>query len=873
MEFNIISHTHWDREWHKTFQEYRVRLVSFFDNLIDLLEKDSEYESFLMDGQTVVLEDYLQIKPYKRQQLEQLIKNGRLIVGPWYIQPDEFIPSGEMQIRNLLVGQTVGSEFGANMQVGYLPDSFGQSAQIPQLLNGFGIEHAVFWRGITEEECKNLDFIWQSDDGSQVKTTVLADGYGNARLFNDSLKNNIQIVEENLERLYEKSNKENLLLMCGFDQRKANASLPQIVKDLNGHYGGEHTFKISTLPEYLEKAFQTENKEIVSGEFRKGKHMRVHVSIGLTRSDIKQANYQAQTSLVKIAEPLASLASMHGLEYQKELFTQAAKYTLQNQAHDSISNVCTDATHREMSLRYENAQQISNLLANDALDYMTNQIDFQDIGQPIVLFNLTSSKRNVLEKIQVTTELENFDLLDNKKNKVPFEILSKEVTNQNDKQIEIGVKNKDKILYQYELLINLTFEGWGYQTIYLVEGQEEQEKSKSPIYDELTQSFVTDYYTLEIQKNGQLSYIDKKTGERFDSLNSFVENGNAGDEYDYSPPVQDQKVSAHNHQPEIQILHNSATFSEVKLVYRFDVPRETNGQERSKEVISQHIETSLMVKKDSPKVEIKTWIDNQAKNHRICVQFDSNEASDEHFSEQQFGPITRRNTIDNPNQWQEENWEERYYPIYPQQRYTGFDKDNGKLLVLNKGLVTYEILEHQGKPRLSLPLITTMDYMGKQDLLDRPGRRSGLHVATPDSEMIGQYTYEYAFLFVQPEENMIAHVEAYQMPLMSKQSTSKAKGTLADHFTLHSISHSNVEVMALKKAENRPAYIFRLVNHEQTKVENVELRFDSTYFGKVEEVNFNEEILNSNKRFTFEDGILNISELNANEVISFSLSN
>ncbi|MBC1435024.1 alpha-mannosidase [Listeria rocourtiae] len=870
MKFNIISHTHWDREWHKTFEEYRVRLVYFLDDLIDLLECDSEYSYFLLDGQTIVLEDYLQIKPHKRQQLEQLIRNGRIIIGPWYIQPDEFIPSGEMQIRNLLIGQAVGAEFGENMQVGYLPDSFGQSAQLPQLLQGFNIEYAVFWRGLTEEECPDLDFIWQSTDGSTVKTTLLADGYGNARMLNESIENNITIVEENIERLYAKSDKKNMLLMCGFDQRQANPILPQIVAGLNDHYQQEHSFSLSTVEEYLEEVFEDSNKRVISGEFRKGKYMRVHVSIGLTRSDIKQENYQAQTQLIKITEPLISFANLEQSNYPTELMNQAVKYTLQNQAHDSIANVCTDATHREMSMRYENAIQISDVLTNDALEILSSHIAFKNIGTPVVLFNLISSKRSGLEKISIVTDLAQFELVDTKENKVKFGVLSKTEFNRNDLQIEIGEKNKDVILYQYELMIDTEFKGFGYKTLYIVKNEMPNEEQVTSIFCTKTSTFTTESFTLQVQNDGTLSYTDRETGETFSNLNRFVENGNAGDAYDYSPPKNDRLCSPHQTKPEIEVLHNSTQTAIVKLTHRFDVPAKTFADNRSEDMITQVIESTITVKQKSRRVAFKTVINNRARNHRICVQFENNQALATHFSEQQFGPITRENTFAKPDQWHEEKWEERYYPIYPQQRYTGFNNEGSKMIILNKGLVTYEILDEDGVPTISVPLITTMDYMGKQDLVDRPGRRSGLHIPTPDSEMIGEYTYEYAVEFFNNEINIAATADAYQLPLQVKQPV-EANGILADELILYTVEDGNIGVMAFKKCENSEAYILRLVNHNQHKVRNLKVNINTNYFSQLREVNFKEQDIIESSKFTFANGTLMIHSLNANEVVTVKL--
>ena len=131
---HLISHTHWDREWHLTFQQFRLKLVHLVDGLLDILDRDAAYEHFMLDGQTIVLDDYLQIRPEREDDLRKYIQNGRVLIGPWYILPDEFLVSPESTIRNLLEGDRGAKRFGPKMRVGYIPDPFGHIGQMPQIL-------------------------------------------------------------------------------------------------------------------------------------------------------------------------------------------------------------------------------------------------------------------------------------------------------------------------------------------------------------------------------------------------------------------------------------------------------------------------------------------------------------------------------------------------------------------------------------------------------------------------------------------------------------------------------------------------------------------------------------------------------------------
>ncbi|MGN1099390.1 MAG: alpha-mannosidase, partial [Christensenellales bacterium] len=161
-----FSGTHRDREWYQTYQGFRLMCVDFIDDMIDYLEKNPGFKVFHLDGQTIILQDYLEIMPENEQRLRRLIRDGRILIGPWYTMPDEFILSGESLIRNLRLGHRLSKEWGVSAwKNGYLCDIFGHISQMPQILSGFGIRTAVLGRGTNEAETP-MFFEWKSPDGS-----------------------------------------------------------------------------------------------------------------------------------------------------------------------------------------------------------------------------------------------------------------------------------------------------------------------------------------------------------------------------------------------------------------------------------------------------------------------------------------------------------------------------------------------------------------------------------------------------------------------------------------------------------------------------------------------------------------------------------
>src|SRR6266567_6422145 len=175
----IVPHTHWDREWYRSFQAFRLRLVDVLDRLLPEMEADPSYAHFLLDGQMAAVDDYLELRPAAEPMLRRLAGAGRVAVGPWYILMDEFLVSGETIVRNLQLGMERAAAFGGHMPVGYLPDMFGHIAQMPQLLRQAGLEHTVVWRGVPSGVDRDA-FWWSSPDGSTVRAQYLwPEGYGN----------------------------------------------------------------------------------------------------------------------------------------------------------------------------------------------------------------------------------------------------------------------------------------------------------------------------------------------------------------------------------------------------------------------------------------------------------------------------------------------------------------------------------------------------------------------------------------------------------------------------------------------------------------------------------------------------------------------
>src|SRR5918999_1235902 len=378
MPIHVISHTHWDREWYLTYEQFRLRLVGLVDRLLDLMEQRPDYEYFHLDGQTIVLEDYLELRPRQEGRLRALIAQGRILIGPWYDMPDEFLVSGESLVRTLALGHRISRRFGTPMPVGYLPDLFGHVGQMPQILRQFALDNAILWRGFGG---KKAEYWWQAPDGSRVLMMHLPpEGYCNAT----RVHLNPDLMVERKDKLIEsealRTAVGEVLLMNGVDHVEPHPIIPRLARELTKHLHtpGRH----STLPAYVGavRSAVTEHSvgetlEVIEGELRDGEdYANLLPGVFSARVYLKQANTRVQTLLEKFAEPLASFAWMLGARYPVEELGYAWKTLLQNHPHDSICGCSIDAVHEENMTRFARAQQVAEGVADQAADVIARAV-------------------------------------------------------------------------------------------------------------------------------------------------------------------------------------------------------------------------------------------------------------------------------------------------------------------------------------------------------------------------------------------------------------------------------------------------------------------------------------------------------------------
>src|SRR6202167_1850683 len=358
----IVPHTHWDREWYESYQEFRLNLVDMLDTLLPLLESDASYPYFMLDGQMAVVDDYLDVRPEAEPRLRELAAAGRISMTPCYILMDEFLSSAETIIRNLEMGIVRGAAFGGVMDVGYLPDMFGHIAQMPQILRQAGFAHAVVWRGVPSAVTKDA-FVWEAPDGSAVRAEYLPVGYGNGAALPDDAKALVRRTADLVKEI-EPFLIDDLLCMNGSDHLFPQPSLGRVVAEAND-LQDDLVFEITSLPGYLSAA-PVDGLERWQGELRSGSRSNMLMGVTSNRVDVKRTGALAERALERRAEPLAALFQSPA-QWPGRLLDLAWKEVVRNSAHDSICACSIDDVVDAVLHRYAEARAIAAGLADRAV--------------------------------------------------------------------------------------------------------------------------------------------------------------------------------------------------------------------------------------------------------------------------------------------------------------------------------------------------------------------------------------------------------------------------------------------------------------------------------------------------------------------------
>lgn len=858
---HVVPHSHWDREWYFTTSRSKVYLMKDLKDVLDTLESNPDFKYFMVDAQGSLLDDYIKWMPQDKDRITKLVKEKKLVIGPWYTQTDQLVISGESIVRNMYYGMKRCETFGGYMNVGYVPDSFGQSGNMPQIYKEFGIEDTLFWRGVSDDMVNHTDYNWRGDDGSVVFTTQIPFGYYIGGNIPEDPKQSEEFWQkECFEKAGGRSATKHIYFPNGFDQAPIRTNLPEIIKERN-EKDPENEYVISCIEDYI-KDVKSENPELeeVSGELVIAKHMRIHKSIFSSRSDLKVMNTQIQNYVTNVMEPLLTLSYNLGNDYPHEAVGEIWKLLFENAAHDSIGSCISDTANEDVYVRYKQARDIAVNLVELHSRLIATSVK-NDAEMTFTLINTLPQKRNDTVVVKTYIPGGNFAILDEKGNKVDYTVIeSRDLTDYVLSQtIKLDPSRKfyvpSQVLEATIAIKTSDVPAFGYVQYTL------DTKGNSAKNLEKKNTLENEFYAINVEEDGSLTITDKENNVTYKNQGVLVENGDDGDSFNYSPPRKDLEVFSNKSECSVEVS-GSDIYDQAVIKFNMVVPKDLEERAEGKVSVNLPITMTVALRKDSKVIDFNVHVDNKGLSHRLCVLFDSQIVSSFNYADEQFGSIKRPNyyekemklymaSAENKTEkkagvqelanWanDQSTWQEPPISIEPTQSYVSLTDGKQGIAVIPQGVREYEVLDNH---MIRLTLFRTYGFMGKENLIYRPGRASGERIIeTPAAQLLKEMDFAFGFTTYASdinEANVDTLAKAYNTNIEVYTyaeflngrlifSQREIEGTKESRYSLFETENKLV-VSAIKKAEDNDGYIIRLFNgknHENTS-DTIKFNFD-----------------------------------------------
>ncbi len=876
-KMHILSNSHLDREHRHEFQETRLMMVKMLDDVIEIMEQDENYKFFTLDGQAIVLDDYLEMRPMMKERLEALINAGRIQIGPWYSLVDCYSVDPESIVRNLLVGKRVCDNYQGAMPVGYSIFSFGQMAQLPQIYAGFGIHDIVFYKGASTAVFPNSEFIWRAPDGTEAFTTRLGREKrwnfffdfdipvilgGNAKMpgwqsrFTDEVKlfhfaddnfkgeyatelnPEIRIREEKIDQaidtvvsLLDETLSEHVL--AGFDGTDFTSPLkeiPEAIRLVNEHKKGElelvHSNPVAYFEE-LKKDIDPDKLIHYEGEMRFGPVNHIHSETMGTNTDIKQGIWYAENKIIHILEPLTGMLKSMGVQSDKDAMDLMWKYLLATHAHDSIHGSGDPKIKTDNLNRLDQVSALANSLIRRAGEALCRQIKFTDQDAiRIVVMNTTPYRRSEIVKLTLDfpkeERVEDFTILDENGKQIDYYPLSEREFN----LASINRHNRPKSVYsdRREVLLQVDdIPATGYKTLKVIRKKGSMQTSTNPFpigvfpYAPIAKSGnVLDNGKIRVTlNNGSIEVFDYETGLCAKELNAFTSIGSSGDFWVHREPFYNTHVSSKQGRTKIELMENSSLRATYRMTCYMEIPVGLNEArtKRLEQTNTVAVSTDITVHKDSKRIDFITRMDNTCKDQLFTVSFPTGIIAEEAEWEAPF-ELRKRKVDHFTNNRLKKGAELERQAL---QGFVNVVDSNQGMALFTKGIrEAGTVSDHQTVINLTLFRGCSNTFPIHNDLL--------IGFENETSQCLGKQRFEYSILLHDGKASVLPECRKYQTDVLAAQVGYGDGGDAPEKYSLFCLSNQNTAVSTVKLSEDQSAVIIRLYNPTGQDI-NEEMRF------------------------------------------------
>ncbi|MEZ4388879.1 MAG: glycoside hydrolase family 38 C-terminal domain-containing protein [Candidatus Krumholzibacteriia bacterium] len=874
---HLVSHTHWDREWYLSYPRFRVQLLETVDQVLDQLERDPEFRHFCLDGQTLALRDYLEARPDQAPRVRRLAEQGALGLGPWYVLPDEILVSGEATVRNLQLGRADSLRWGAGAQpVGYLPDTFGHLAQMPQILQQAGIDSFIYWRGHGDEHARlGLEWWWEAPDRSRVLAINQEDGYvnaaalGHAELWHAHTRRDLDpaVAVDKVGRLFARmaarSRTGTWLLNNGCDHHPPQRRFGEMLAALRAAFP-DTAFSHGSFAEYL-AAVRDElpaDLPVWSGELLGGKAALILSGVWSTRLNLKQQNAACQDLLAHQLEPLLAYGHfIHRLPHRTGLVDHCWRELLKNHPHDSICGCSIDQVHRDMLTRFAEVRETGEHLAGRTLEHLAPGFgpgEADDRDTLVVVANPLPWRRDeVVDRLVILQplgyDLDHLRLVGPDGRDVPFVIKSRRFLQRFwgiDYRAELRAADQLARMHGYleafptrivkteadrdtelvDCFLELQFLARGlpacghaaYRLTDRPAGPAAPASGFAPPPADLVRAdgpvLQNARLRVTLHPDGALDLVDRLTGLEFRGLGRLEDTEDAGDEYDWSPAADSLTLTSAGARGTVTLTEDTGLAATLVARFTWPLPRGLTADRtgRSRELVDMPVTVSVRLTAADDVADVTVVLDNTARDHRLRAVFPAGVHTDTVTSDGQF-LLTERPLAPPAGR----DWEQPHPGTYPQQDFSYICDAGGRgLAIVADGLP--EIAPRREPDRsatLALTLLRAVGWLSRDDLPTRRRANAGPTIPTPDAQLLGPHTVRYALapLSAGPRD-LRRRARGWLRPSFTRQAveTGAAPGG-----SLLAQRNPEVAVSAIRRHPDRGTLVVRLWN--QTGIAQADL--------------------------------------------------
>jgi alpha-mannosidase len=859
-QIKVVSNTHWDREFRRSFEKTRRRLLTMLDITLGILDSDPAYHSFTMDGHSIMIDDYLEMRPDKRALVQKLVRNGRLIIGPYYTLAEEFSIGHEPLVRNLMMGRKTVEKYGGKCgTVAYTPSSWGQTGQLPQILADFGLNKMMFYRGISHHEA-DAEWIWQAPDGTRVLASRfavyarynwyyqvhravtqnrvfekdfiwgvrdevpmrIADGLAGEDLAFDlqspeAVYDKTKLrhaIEDMVKREGPHFTTEVFLAMNGHDISVAHPLESRIIRDakqlLGKRYKIEHTDLEGFWTE-AEKHLDKDKLPVLVGERRsylkKGMWTFLFPGTVSARTYLKQSDFKATNALVYNAEPFASLANWLGLPYPTLYMERAWRCLLSNHTHDANGGCAPDAVCQDMEYRYRNVCDIADIVTEDTMSHIAKNLSPKGVpadAMQLVVYNPLPIGRDVVALVDLEMPSE-FKARAARLECLADPMVSRQpISDEKSSSFVDSIWEVPRILDSnrvkfYAQLSRLP--ALGYRTYRVIPERQALRPSKPMLTGR--NSMENEFLRVRINLNGTATVTDKSTRRTYENLNYLRDDGECGNAWKHVSLRFDRTFDSLGVKASVKVLENGPLVTVLAADYKFPVPSDyADGTRRSKQLVELPVHVEYRLEKGARRLGITLTVDNIARDHWLRASFPTGLQTDVSCTDSHYDVVTRPIAIPDST-----GWVEPAFGTHPLRTFVSLSDGTRGVALFPRGLYEYEVFDDSTRT-LALTLIRAC----RIKLAVSEEKQTELPDAGIQCPGIRRFEYAVHFHSGDWKSACLLNAAAEAAIPVRAALTGRGKGKLPHESSLMVFDNPSIHVTCVKQAEDGRGLIVRCFN-------------------------------------------------------------